>query len=109
MHEDAGDDRRVGDDGHDAHRRGTPRAREGVDLVDAPQQLLPAVAGGPQASTSTAKRVHPQQIAHAVIAASRWAGDLTARYGTACARRIRKLAAAYTAALDELNTAAKAA
>ena len=48
VHEDAGDDRRVGDDGHDAHQRGTLRAREGLDLVDAPQQLCPAVARGPQ-------------------------------------------------------------
>ena len=48
VHEDAGDDRRVGDDAHDAHRRGTPRAREGIDLVDAPQQLRPAIARGPQ-------------------------------------------------------------
>lgn len=46
--EDAGDDRRVGEDGHDAHRRGTPPAREGVDLVDAPQQRRPAVARGAQ-------------------------------------------------------------
>jgi len=48
VHEDAGDDRRVGDDGHDAHRGGTAGAREGIDLVDAAQQLRPAVAGGPQ-------------------------------------------------------------
>jgi len=44
VHEDAGDDRRVGDDGHDAHRRGTPRAREGINFVDAPQHLRAAVA-----------------------------------------------------------------
>ena len=34
--------------GHDAQQRGTPRARQGVDLVDAPEQLRPAVARGPQ-------------------------------------------------------------
>ena len=62
-----------------------------------------------QASTLANKPVHPQQVAHAVIAASRWAGDLTARYGPASAARIRQLAAAYTAALDERPTAAKAA
>jgi hypothetical protein len=44
VHENAGDDRRVCDDGHDAHRGGTARAREGIDLVDAPQQLRAAVA-----------------------------------------------------------------
>jgi hypothetical protein len=44
MNEDAADHRRVGDDGPDAHQGGTPRAREGIDLVDAPQQLRAAVA-----------------------------------------------------------------
>jgi hypothetical protein len=62
-----------------------------------------------QQSTATDKRVHPQQIAHALIAASRWAGDLKARYGATGARRVRRLAAAYTAALAELTTAATAA
>jgi hypothetical protein len=62
-----------------------------------------------QASTLADKKVHPQQVAHAVIAVSRWAGDLTARYGPAAAERIRQLVAAYTAALDERPTAAKAA
>jgi hypothetical protein len=62
-----------------------------------------------QASTSADKGVHPQQVAHAVIATSRWAGDLSARYGPASAKRIRQLAAAYTVALDERPTAAKAA
>jgi hypothetical protein len=37
VNEDAGDDRRAGDDGHDAHQGGTAGAREGIDLVDAPQ------------------------------------------------------------------------
>ena len=55
MGEDAGDDRRVGEDGDDAHRRGTPRVREGIDLVDTPQQLRPAVARGPQGGLA---RVH---------------------------------------------------
>ena len=48
VHEDAGDDRRVGDHGHDAQQRGTPRAGEGVDLVAAPEQLRLAVACCPQ-------------------------------------------------------------
>jgi hypothetical protein len=61
------------------------------------------------ASTSTTKRIHPQQIAHALIAASRSAGDLAAHYGAASARLIRQLVAAYSAALDERHTAAKAA
>ena len=83
-----------------------------VDVSSPPALEIDADAlhlAAAQASTSAAKRVHPQQVAHALIAASRWTGDLTARYGTACARRIRKLAAAYTAALEELHTAAKAA
>lgn len=83
-----------------------------VDLNSPPVLDLDADAlhlAAAQASTSADKGVHPQQVAHAVIAASRWAGDLTARYGPASAKRIRQLAAAYTAALDERPTAAKAA
>jgi hypothetical protein len=45
VHEDAGDDRRVGDDGHDAHRRGTARAREGLDLEAAVSRQPSAVSG----------------------------------------------------------------
>jgi hypothetical protein len=83
-----------------------------VDVSSPPALEIDADAlhlAAAQASTSAAKRVHPQQVAHALIAASRWTGDLTARYGTACARRIQQLVAAYAAALKELTAAAKAA
>jgi hypothetical protein len=59
VHEDAGDDRRVGDDGHDAHRRGTPWAREGIDLVDAPEQLRAAVAARRDQFTGSAIATGP--------------------------------------------------
>lgn len=50
MGEDAGDDCRVGDDGHGAHQGGTPGAGEGLDFEDAPEQLRPSAARGPQES-----------------------------------------------------------
>ena len=96
-------------------RRFPGRAKTYAVLVDT--SLPPALEvdgdalhlAAAQQSTATDKRIHPQQIAHALLAAARWAGDLTARYGPTGARRIRTQVAAYTAALAELTTAAKAA
>jgi hypothetical protein len=84
VNEDAADDRRVGDDGDDAH---TPRARERIGLVDAPQQLRAAVAA------------RTDQFTGSAIATGSW--DAAPSAAVSATQRLWRNAKGRSAAADE--------
>ncbi len=93
---------------HRPPRQGQPgRARTYVLSVDTlgplPLTLDPAalVRGAELLVVAGHRRLHPQQVEHALLAVWRYGSSLMERYGTAATQHIRTIAAAYDRAREE--------